>query len=228
LFDAVIFDLDGTLVDTNDAHVQAWQEAFRDLGHDVPRGRIDQEIGKGGDQLVPSILGHEGEARDGKALRTAHEARFLTIAANSAFRIFLGTNALLSELRQRGIDTAIATSSQQNHLDAIIASCGLDITRLVSAVITGSVAAKSKPAPDLVQAALVELGSDPLSTVMVGDTPYDGEASARAGVAFLGMLCGGRPAEILVKAGARALYANPAELLLHIDDALRLRAHARR
>lgn len=220
MFDAVIFDLDGTLVDTNNAHVQAWQEAFRDLGHDVPRGRIDQEIGTGGDQLVPSILGHEGEGRDGKALRTAHEARLLTIAANSAFRILLGTNALLSELRQRGFDTAIATSNQQNHLDAIIASCGLDITRLVSAVITGSVAAKSKPASDLVQAALVTLGSDPLSTVMVGDTPYDGEASARAGVAFLGMLCGGRPAEILVKAGARALYANPAELLLHIDDAL--------
>ena len=222
MVDAVIFDLDGTLVDTNDAHVQAWYSAFRDLGYDVPRSRIVREIGKGGDKLVPSILGEEGEARDREALRAAHGVHFLTIAQKEKFRVFPGTEALIGELRRRGIPTAVATSSKKEQLDAVAASSGLDVTPLVDAVVTGSDASESKPAPDLVHAALAKLGSDPRRSVMVGDTPYDGQACARAGVPFLGLLCGGRPPELLIEAGARGLYADPADLLIQLDEALRL------
>jgi HAD superfamily hydrolase (TIGR01509 family) len=220
--EAVIFDLDGTLVDTNEAHVQAWYDAFRDLAYDVPRSRIVEEIGEGGDKLVPSILGEEGEAHDGEALRVAHGTHFLTIAKKEKFRVFPGTEALLGELRRRGIATAVATSSKKEQLAAVAASSGLNVAALVEAVVTGTDAAESKPAPDLVHAALTKLRSDPRRSVMVGDTPYDGQACARAGVSFLGLLCGGRPPELLIEAGAHALYADPADLLLHLEEALRL------
>jgi HAD superfamily hydrolase (TIGR01509 family) len=216
--EALIFDLDGTLVDTNEVHVQAWYEAFRDLGHDVPRSRIVPEIGKGGDKLVPSIIGEESEKRDGEALRAAHGAHFLKIARDTTFRVFPGAEALLCELRRRSIATAVATSSKRNYLDATVASSGLNIAQLVDAVVTGSDAPQSKPAPDLVHAALSKLDSSPRRTVMVGDTPYDGQASARAGVAFVGVLCGGQTPELLLAAGARSLHADPADLLRHLDE----------
>jgi len=222
MVEAMIFDLDGTLVDTNEAHVQAWYNALRDFGYDVPQSRIVREIGKGGDQLVPSILGEEGEARDGEALRAAHGAHFLTIAKKEKFRVFAGAEALMGELRRRRINTAVATSSKEEQLEAVVASSGLDVKGLVDKVVTGSDAAESKPAPDLVHAALAKLNSDPRRSVMVGDTPYDGQACARAGVSFLGLLCGGRPPELLMEAGALGLYADPADLLLHLDEALRL------
>jgi phosphoglycolate phosphatase-like HAD superfamily hydrolase len=224
--EAVIFDLDGTLVDTNAAHVEAWQEAFRKLGYDIPRSRILPEIGKGGDKLVPSIVGEDGERRDGEALRAAHGERFLDIAGRTTFRIFSGTEELLSELRHIAIPTAVATSSAKEHLDAVLASSGLDLERLVTHIVTGSEARESKPAPDLIRAALVRLGTRPPSSVMVGDTRYDGDAAARAGVAFLGVLCGGRPAEELWTADALGLYADPADLLARLPEAFRLHSRS--
>jgi HAD superfamily hydrolase (TIGR01509 family) len=217
----VIFDLDGTLVDTNAFHVEAWHEAFRQLGHDVPRSRIVVEIGKGGDKLVPSILGEAGEARDGEALREAHKANFTALAKRTRLRLFPGTEALLAALRRRAIKTAVATSSAKEHVDVVQASCGLQIDRLVTHVVTASDATESKPAPDLVQTAIARLAVGPNHTVMVGDTPYDGEACRRAGVGFLGVLCGGVSAATLRDAGGRAIYADPADLLRRLDLILR-------
>ena len=219
---AVIFDLDGTLVDTNDAHVEAWLAAFRDFGYHVPRSRILPEIGKGGDKLVPSVLGEDSDEREGEALREAHGRHFVTMAKDSIFRIFPGTENLLSELRRRSIATAVATSSTKAHLHATLASSGLDLDRLVDHIVTGGPSLDSKPAPDLIQAALAKLASDPRCTIMIGDTPHDGEACARAGVAFVGLLCGGRPPDDLSRAGALALHADPADLLGNLSKALRL------
>jgi phosphoglycolate phosphatase-like HAD superfamily hydrolase len=219
---AVIFDLDGTLVDTNDAHVEAWLAAFRDFGYHVPRERILPEIGKGGDKLVPSILGEDSDEHEGEALREGHGRHFMTIAKDTIFRVFPGTEDLLGELRRRSIGTAVATSSTHSHLNATLASSGLDLERLVGHIVTGGPSLDSKPAPDLIHAALAKLGSDPQRSVMVGDTRHDGEASARAGVPFLGLLCGGRPPEELSRAGALSLYADPADLLARLQEALRL------
>jgi phosphoglycolate phosphatase-like HAD superfamily hydrolase len=225
---AVIFDFDGTLVDTNDAHVEAWLAAFRDFGYHVPRDRILPEIGKGGDKLVPSILGEDSDQREGEALREAHGRHFMTMAKDTIFRVFPGTEDLLGELRRRSIATAVATSSTQTHLNATLASSGLDLNRLVPHIVTGGPSLDSKPAPDLIQAALEKVESDPQHSVMVGDTRHDGEASARAGVPFLGLLCGGRPPEDLSKAGALSLYADPADLVAHLQEALRLASRVAR
>lgn len=219
---AVIFDLDGTLVDTNDAHVEAWLAAFRDFGYHVPRSRILPEIGKGGDKLVPSILGKDSDEQDGEALREAHGRHFVTMAKDTIFHIFPGTEDLLGELRRGSVATAVATSSTKAHLNATLASSGLDLDRLVDHIVTGGPSLDSKPAPDLIQAALAKLASDPLRSIMVGDTRHDGEACARARVPFLGLLCGGRPPDDLLRAGALALYADPADLLGHLPEALRL------
>jgi phosphoglycolate phosphatase-like HAD superfamily hydrolase len=221
---AVVFDLDGTLVDTNDAHVEAWLAAFRDFGYHVPRSRILPEIGKGGDKLVPSVLGEDSDKQDGEALRDAHGRHFVTMAKDTIFHIFPGTEDLLSELRRGSVATAVATSSTKAHLNATLASSGLDLDRLVDHIVTGGPSLDSKPAPDLIQAALEKLASDPQRTIMVGDTPHDGEASARAGVPFLGLLCGGRPPDDLSRAGALALYADPADLLGHLPEALHFRS----
>src|SRR4030095_16737152 len=159
--DAVIFDLDGTLVDTNDAHVEAWLAAFRDFGYHVPRDRILPEIGKGGDKLVPSVLGKDSDERDGEALRNAHGRHFVTTASDTIFRVFPGTEDLLAELRRCSIATAVATSSTRPHLNATLASSGLDLDRLVGHIVTGSPPLDSKPAPDLIEAALAKLGSEP-------------------------------------------------------------------
>ena len=221
---AVIFDLDGTLVDTNDAHVEAWLAAFRDFGYHVPRSRILPEIGKGGDKLVPSVLGEDSDKQDGEALRDAHGRHFVTMAKDTIFHIFPGTEDLLGELRRGSVATAVATSSTKAHLNATLASSGLDLDRLVDHIVTGGPSLDSKPAPDLIQAALAKLASDPQRSIMVGDTRHDGEACARAGVPFLGLLCGGRPPDDLSRAGALALYADPADLLGHLPEALHFRS----
>src|SRR3954469_12341060 len=129
----MIFDVDGTLVDTNPGHVEAWCRAFRRLGFQVPPERIVPEIGKGGDKLVPSILGEEAEKRLGEELRRAQKAEFLEIARDQHFRVFPGAAEIFDALRARGIRTALATSSDEKHLAATSASAGIDLTRLAGA-----------------------------------------------------------------------------------------------
>src|SRR5918995_3591882 len=166
----VIFDIDGTLVDTNPAHVEAWRRAFKQLGFDIPAERIVVEIGKGGDKLVPSVLGQNVEARHGETLRAAQKREFLAIAGHERFRVYPGAEEILRELRKRGIRTALATSSDEKHLDATLASAGVDFRRLANVVVTKSEADASKPSPDLVIAAVEELGLPPLHCALVGDT----------------------------------------------------------
>ena len=219
---AMIFDIDGTLVDTNPAHVEAWRRAFRRGGYDVPVERILPEIGKGGDKLVPSVLGDEAEERSGEALRRAQKDEFLPIASQQRFRVFPGAAELFPELRRRGVRTALATSSDDQHLDATLASAGVDFRKLADEVITRSDAESSKPAPDLVVAAVEALEVPPAECAMVGDTIYDGIACQRAGVAFLGVLSGGTSEAALLQVGARAVWRDVGHLLADLDRALEL------
>jgi HAD superfamily hydrolase (TIGR01549 family) len=222
----MIFDVDGTLVDTNSAHVEAWHRAFRRLDFDVPAKRIEMEIGKGGDKLVPSVLGDEVEARLGDSLRKAQKEEFFAIARQQHFRVFPGVVEIFAALQSRGIRTALATSSDDKQLEATLDSAGLDLTQLADVVVTKSDAGASKPDPDLVEAAIKELGLSPAECAMVGDTVYDAQATRSAGAAFLGVLSGGTPAADLLEAGAVAVWRDVAHLLSELDRALELRAPA--
>ena len=218
----MIFDIDGTLVDTNPAHVAAWRRAFKRLGYDVPVERLVVEIGKGGDKLVPSILGEEAEKRHGDALRKAQKEEFLAIAKRQHFRIFPGVPELFRALKNRGIRTALATSSDPKHLDGTLASAGVDLRSMADVVVTKSDAGASKPDPDLVVVAVEKLNLSPAQCAMVGDTIYDAQACQSAGVAFIGVLSGGTGEPALLEAGARAVFRDVAHLLVELDRVLEI------
>jgi phosphoglycolate phosphatase-like HAD superfamily hydrolase len=218
----MIFDIDGTLVDTNPAHVIAWQRAFARFDYQVLLERIKVEIGKGGDKLVPSVLGDEVEERLGEALRRAQKEEFLAIAKSEHFRLFPGVPEIFNALRERGIRTALATSSDEKHLQATLASAGLDLTRLVDVVATKSDAEESKPAPDIVVAAVKKLAVPNTQSAMVGDTIYDGQASQAAGIVFLGVLSGGTTEAELLEAGAIAVWRDVGHLVHDLDRALEI------
>jgi HAD superfamily hydrolase (TIGR01509 family) len=225
--DGMIFDVDGTLVDTNRWHVEAWVRAFAAAGYRIPADRIAVEIGKGGDHLVPSVLGASVAEREGRALREAQKAAFLELAAHERFDVFPAVPQLFRALRERGIRTALATSSNDRHLDATLQSAGVDLRRLVDEVVTKSETAASKPDPDLVEAAVRALRLGPAQCAMIGDTVYDAEACRRAGVVCLGVLSGGSPAEELLGAGARAVWQDTAHLLEELDRALAIASPGR-
>ena len=155
----MIFDIDGTLVDTNPAHVEAWRRAFERLGYDVPPERIVVEIGKGGDLLVPSILGEEaGEAPRRSAPEGPEGGVSEDRRSGSGSGSFPACPELFQALRQRGIRTALATSSDKKHLQAICDSAGIDLPSLADVLVTKDDAEASKPAPDLVIVAWEKLG----------------------------------------------------------------------
>ena len=222
----IIFDIDGTLVDTNLAHVEAWRRAFQRLGYDVPTEQIVPQIGKGGDLLVPAVLSEDAEKRHGDALRKAQKEEFLTIAAQERFRVFPSVPELFEALRKRKIRTALATSSDKKHLKATCDSAGIDLPSLADVLVTKDQAEASKPEPDLVIVAWEKLALPPTECAMVGDTIYDAQACQGAGVVFLGLESGGTSAETLMEAGARAVWSDTGQLYADLDHALELASTA--
>jgi HAD superfamily hydrolase (TIGR01549 family) len=222
----MIFDIDGTLVDTNPSHVLAWHRAFARHGYDVGLERIEVEIGKGGDKLVPAILGQKVEQRSGESLRQSQKEEFLAIAGKEHFKVFPGVREIFGLLRERVIRTALATSSDAKHLQATMASAGLDLTQLADEVVTRTEADESKPSPDLVVAAVEKLNLPPADCAMVGDTVYDAQACQSAGVACLGLLSGGTPESELLKSGVVGVWQDIAHLIQDLDRALEVSALA--
>ena len=222
--DGMILDIDGTLVDTNPAHIEAWVRAFAELGYRVPPDRIGREVGKGGDQLVPAVLGDQAEERDGERLREVQRREYLAIAACRTLEVFPGVPELFRALSARRVRIALATSSDGEHLRGTLRSAGIDLPGLADELITRDDAATSKPAPDLVLAAARALGLSPAQCAMVGDTPYDAEACVGAGVVCLGVASGGFGERQLLAAGARAVWDDVAGLCADLDRALALAA----
>jgi HAD superfamily hydrolase (TIGR01549 family) len=218
----IIFDIDGTLVDTNPTHVEAWRQAFERFGYDVPAARIELEIGKGGDKLVPSVLGLEVEKREGEALRRAQKEEFLKIAERVRFSMFPCVPELFQALRERQIRTALATSSNKKHLEATMRSAGIDLRGLADVLVTKDDADASKPDPDLVVAACEKLSMAPTDCALVGDTVYDGQASQAAGVVFLAVLSGYSSESELLEAGACGVWRETGHLYAHLDRALEI------
>lgn len=224
---AVLFDLDGTLVDTNDLHVRAWHAALRTHGYHVAPDRIAVEVGKGGDQLVPDLLGQGAERAAGEALRQAHGEAFTRLAEREGIRTMPGAEELLAALRGRGLGVALATSSKADQLAVIERASGVAWRGLVDEVTSADDAARSKPAPDIVRAATERLGVGPAECAMFGDTPWDAQAAKLAGVTLIGLRCGGNADRALLRAGARAVYQDPAAVLARLDEVLRRASPAR-
>jgi HAD superfamily hydrolase (TIGR01509 family) len=219
---ALLLDIDGTLVDTNEVHVAAWRLAFAGLGYRVGHDRIAREMGKGGDRLIADVLGDDVERAHGEALRAAHREAFRIRIERDGVAFFPGVVPLLHALRAHGVRTAIATSSSHDDLDLLEAHLGCTFGAMVDKIATGDDAAVTKPAPHVVEAACRVLGEDPLACALLGDSLHDAGAARAAGVAFLGVTSG-----FVDEAGFRAAGARfVARDLGHLTGALPRALHA--
>ena len=218
--DALIFDIDGTLIDSNPAHVEAWRIAFERHGYRIARDRIEAEIGKGGDKLVPDVLGREADERDGDSLRKAEPEEFAKIGKARGFHAFPRAIELLDVVRRRGVKVILATSSQKKQLATLQKYSGVDLEAACDVLVTADDAEESKPAPDIVAAAVRKAKLSPAQCAMVGDTLYDMQSAKHAGVIGLGVLTGYQSRETLKHSGARAVYRDVAEMLDNLHDVL--------
>lgn len=213
---AVIFDVDGTLVDSVDLHAHAWQDAFRDFGHDIDFAKIRGQIGKGGDQLLPVFLDRRELEEKGEALEK-HRKRILQERYLPQVKSFPEVRALFERLRADGKRVALASSAKGDELEHYKKVTGIE--EFVEKETTSDDAEKSKPEPDIFEAAMARLGDiRPEDAVVVGDTPYDAEAAGKAGLRTVGVLCGGFPEEDLRSAGCIAIFRDPADLLARYDQ----------
>jgi HAD superfamily hydrolase (TIGR01509 family) len=203
-----LLDIDGTLLDSNDAHARSWADTFRELGYDVPFERVRPLIGKGGDKLLLETVGVEQESDEGKRLSERRRAVF-TEQYLPTLRPFPGVRELLEQMRAAGLTLVVATSAGGDELDGLLRAAGVD--GLLDAATTSSDAERSKPDPDIIQAALARAGCDAAEALMLGDTPYDVQAARRAGVATVALRSGGWDDAAL--AGALAVYDDAADLL---------------
>ena len=220
--DAILFDVDGTLVDTNELHAQAFQLAFQQCDYNVALDRILLEIGKGGDFLIADLLGQNAFKKDGKKIKKLYGNEFLKLIDKKPVKVFHRVLDLLQELRKRGYKTAIATSADKKYFEAICHSAKTDFSSLVDLVTTADDAKNAKPAPDILNATCDKLGLSVAQVALVGDTPHDAESARRAGVVCLGVLSGGNEEDVLRSSGARRVYADTAEILKNLDEVLEI------
>ena len=218
---AVLLDIDGTLIDSNDAHARAWVDAFAEFGRTVPFERVRPLIGKGGDKLMPEVSGLDSESAEGKRISERRSAIFRERYLPT-IKPFPRATELLERLRADGIELVVATSAKKDELEPLLAIC--DASRLVSARTSSDDAENSKPDVDIVAAALARAKVGAGDALMLGDTPYDIEAAARAGVGTVAVRSGGWDDAAL--AGALAVYADVSELLARYDDSPFKRAPA--
>jgi HAD superfamily hydrolase (TIGR01509 family) len=243
-----IFDVDGTLVDSNDAHARAWEQAFREAGHPAnsharersgtdsreasggSRGRdasaplfnkIRSLIGMGGDKLVPALTGW---SQDDPRVEKLGQRRGEIFRQRYLPHIqpFPGTRELLTALREAGLKLAVASSAEKEELEPLLERAGA--SDLIQHKASSDDAESSKPDPDIVHAALRRLGLPTSDVVMIGDTPYDVEAATRAGIPSIAFRSGGWDDESLK--GAREIYDGPAHLREHLPESMLFQGRA--
>ncbi|MBW4637739.1 MAG: HAD family hydrolase [Gloeocapsa sp. UFS-A4-WI-NPMV-4B04] len=212
----VILDVDGTLVLSNDAHAQAWVDAYAAYGYEVSFDKVRPLIGMGGDQLMPQVTPElNKEEGDGKAISERRKELMInrygpTVSPTK------GARQLIQRMKDEGLKLIIASSATSQELEVLLKSAIVD--DLIDQVTSSSDAEASKPAPDIVEAALKKLEMQPSEVLMLGDTPYDIQSANAAGVGVIAVRCGGFNDPDL--AGAKAIYDDPADLLAHYADSL--------
>jgi HAD superfamily hydrolase (TIGR01509 family) len=209
----VLLDVDGTLVDSNDAHARAWVDAFREAGFDVSLERVRRMIGMGGDKLVPAATGLPGESERAQALAERRGEIFRQRYLREV-RPFPRVPELVDRMRAASLRVGVATSAREDELRPLLRIAGVE--DLAGDGASGSDAGRSKPDPDIVAAALRHLDCPAREAVLIGDTPYDVEAAARAGLPAIAFRSGGWDGAAL--RGAVAVYDGPADLLARFAD----------
>jgi HAD superfamily hydrolase (TIGR01509 family) len=215
LLKGVIFDIDGTLVDSNDAHAQSWAATFAEAGYEVPFEVVRPLIGMGADKLLPKTIGIRHDSEQGKQLLKRRSDIFRESYLPHLHPL-PGARALVLRVRKEGLKAIVATSAKDDELKGLLKAAEVD--DLMGERATASDAKKSKPDPDIVEAAIEESGVPSGDAVMIGDTPYDVEAAARAGVRSIAFRSGGWDDASLK--GAVQIYDGPADLLAHYDASL--------
>ena len=213
---AFIFDIDGTLVDSNELHVDSWDRAFRHFGKQFPREKLRAQIGKGSDQYLPEFLSPDEIEHFGKEL--------------DDYRSDLFRKEYLPKVRPFPNVQELFQKIHDDHKRIVLASSGkkadtkyyvdlLEVDEFIDGYVSGDDADSSKPAPDIFAASLKKLGDiSPADAVTVGDTRFDVEAARKAGLKTIAFLCGGTAGTVLREAGVIAIYNDPADLLSHYDE----------
>jgi HAD superfamily hydrolase (TIGR01509 family) len=209
----VLFDVDGTLVDTTYLHTVTWWEAFRETGHDVPMASIHRSIGMGSDKLLEHLLGSERDRDVDKKISEGHKERYRRWWPQ--LRPLPGAAALVRACAQRRQRVALASSADPEELAALRKA--LDADDAVDTATSAGDAGESKPEPDIVEVALRRLDLAPDQVVFVGDSVWDVAACARLDVACVGLTIGGTSRGELAGAGAVAVYDDAADLLSSLD-----------
>ena len=213
---AAVFDVDGTLIDSVDHHAQAWVDAFAEFGHKVRFGDVRRQIGKGSDQLMPIFLSEAEIARSGEKLEQRRgvllKERYLHL-----IKPFPAVRELFQHVIADGKAVVLASSAKEDELEQYKKIA--NIADLVDVETSSDDAKKSKPHPDIFCAALAKLDvAQPDQALVIGDTPYDAEAAAKAGLRTIGLLSGGWSKDDLKRAGCVAVFRDPADLLAHYSE----------
>lgn len=214
--EAVVFDVDGTLIDTVDFHAASWVETFRRWGREVPHDDVRGQIGKGGDQIMPVFLPQDLVERDGEAIEDFRKELFKAKYLPQT-RAFPGVRPLFERIRADGRRIVLASSAKGDELERYKEIAG--IPDLIDAATSSDDAERSKPYPDIFEAALRRISPvRPEAAIVVGDSPYDAQAAGKAGMRAIGLLCGGFPEESLREAGCVAIYRGPDDLLRNYES----------
>jgi HAD superfamily hydrolase (TIGR01509 family) len=216
MIEAVLLDIDGTLIDNNLLHVLAWRRAFERVGLEVAATTILHKIGMGGDQLVPAILGDEQQQHH-QQIRQFHTEEYSHKGLIEHSQPLPGALGLLRALRERGTRVALASSAKEEELRHSLGMLGG--REAVDEIVTSADVSATKPDADIFSTALEKLGS-PKNALTVGDTVYDVMAAGKLRLPCLALLSGGIERKLLEEAGAAAIYLNAADLVAHLDDVL--------
>ena len=211
----VLLDVDGTLIDSNDAHAKSWVEAFADHGFKADFQKVRPLIGMGGDNLMPLAIGIQSESELGGKIEKRRGEIFLQ-KYFSSLKPFPKSRELLCHMQSSGLELTVASSSDQDGLKRLLKQAG--IADLIEQKTSADDAQNSKPEPDIVKAALRKSGRTADNAIMLGDTPYDISAAARCGVVCIALRCGGWDDKAL--AGAVEIYDDPAHLLANYDRSI--------
>lgn len=210
---AVFFDIDGTLIDSNDAQAHSWLDVLRGHGRDVPYDLVRSKIGKGGDKLLMELAGVDADSVEGKLLVERRAAVFKAHYLPDLGPL-PGARALVDRLRSRGLTCVAVTSASSIEVADLLREAA--VADLLDLTVTSDDADRSKPDPDLVKTSLERADVGPREAIMIGDTPYDIAAAARAGVSTIAFRSGGWSDADLE--GAIAIYDHPADLLSRLDQ----------